>query len=111
MQRRCAETAAGLRDAALAHDLDRFRAPKPTHPVQQTAQDLTGAKPHVERQGDRVIDHHLGRQIALTLARLARLRQDLLHQPRRERPGDHAKANMVTQANAGGQTGRSTRHR
>jgi len=65
----------------------------------------------VQRHRDGVVDHHVGRQVALALARLAGLGQNLLHSVRRKRPGDHAKADVVSHTNAGWQAGRNTRHR
>jgi hypothetical protein len=43
----------------------------------------------------------VGRQIPLALARLAGLGQDLPHLLGRERPGDHAQADVVADTNAG----------
>jgi hypothetical protein len=37
-------------------------APQSERSLQQTAQHLAGAGAHVERHGDGVVDHHLGRQ-------------------------------------------------
>jgi hypothetical protein len=65
----------------------------------------------VERQGDGVVDHDVGRQVALALARLAGLDQDPPHPVGRERPGDHAEADMIAEADAGRQAGRNTGHR
>src|SRR5215203_2578284 len=94
----------------LPAHLDRFGAPQPAQPLQQAAQDLAGAAAHGERQGDRVVDHDLRRQVALALARLAGLGQDLANPVRRERPGDHAEADAVAQTDAGRQAGRSAGH-
>ena len=51
-----------------------------------------------------------GRQVALALAGPAGLGQDLAHPIKRECPGDHAKADVIAEADAGGQAGRSTGH-
>jgi hypothetical protein len=51
------------------------------------------------------------RQVALALARLAGLGQDLPHLLDRERPGDHAEADVVAEADAGGKAGGSAGHR
>jgi len=110
-QRPLAQTAARLRDAALARDLDRVGAPQPAQALQQAAQHLTGAGPHVQRHRDGVVDHHVGRQVALALARLAGLGQDLMHPVGRERLGDHAEADVVADTNAGRKASRNTRHR
>ena len=80
-------------------------------PFQQAAQHLAGARAHVERQRNGVVDHHLRRQVALALARLARLGQDLLHPLGRKRPGDHAEADVVADTDAGRKAGRNTSHR
>jgi len=58
-----------------------------------------------------VVHHHLRRQVALALARLASLGQNLLHPVRRECPGDHAEADVVADTNAGRKAGGNTRHR
>src|SRR4051794_23889955 len=110
-QRRFAQPTAGLRDATLARHLDRLRTPQPAQPFQQTAQNLSGAATHVERQRNGVVDHHLCRQVALALARLARLGQDLLHALGRKCPGDHAEADVVTDPDAGRETRRNASHR
>jgi len=110
-QRHLAQAAARLRDAALARDLDRVGAPQPAQALQQAAQHLAGAGPHVQRHGDGVVHHHLRRQVALALARPAGLGQNLLHPVRRERLGDHAEADVVADTNAGWKAGGNTRHR
>ena len=102
---------AGLRDAALARHPDRLGTPEPAQALQEAAQHLAGAGAHVERQGDGVVDHDLRRQVALALARLAGLGQDLPHLVERERPGDHAEADVVAEADAGGKAGGDTGHR
>jgi hypothetical protein len=110
-QRRLTQSAARLRDAALASDLDRLGAPEPAQALQQTAQHLARAGPHVQRQGDGVVDHHLRRQVALALARRASLGQHLAHPLRGNRPGNHAETDVVAQTNAGRKAGRNTSHR
>ena len=110
-QRRLAQAGAGLRDAALARHLDRLGAPEPAQSLQEAAQDLAGAGAGVERQRDGVVDHDVGRQVALALARLAGLGQDLTHLVEREGPGDPAETDVVAEADAGGQAGASTSHR
>jgi hypothetical protein len=52
----------------------------------------------------------VGRQVALALACLAGVGQDLLHLVERECLGDHAEADVVSEADAGGKAGRSTGH-
>jgi len=52
----------------------------------------------------------VGRQVALALARLAGLGQDLLHTVERNGPGDHTEADVVTEANAGGKAGGGAGH-
>jgi hypothetical protein len=110
-QRRLSQPATRLRDAALAGDLDRLGAPQPAQALQQAAQHLAGARAHVKRQGDRVVDHHRRRQVPLALARLAGLGQDLAYPLGRHRPGDHAETDVVAQPNAGRKAGRNTGHR
>jgi hypothetical protein len=89
---------------------DRVVAPQPAQPLQEAAQHLAGAGAHVERQRDGVVDHDVRRQVALALARLAGLGQDLPHLLERERPGDHAEADVVAEADAGGKAGGDTGH-
>jgi hypothetical protein len=64
----------------------------------------------VERQGDGVVDHHVGGQVALALALLAGVGQDMPHLIERKRLGDHAQADVVAEADAGRQAGGSTGH-
>ena len=111
VQRLRTQARAGLRDAALAGHPDRLRTPEPAQALQEAAQHLAGAGAHVERQGDGVVDHDLRRQVALALAGLAGLGQDLPHLVEREGPGDHAEADVVAEADAGGQAGGGTGHR
>jgi hypothetical protein len=85
-----------------ARHLDRPGAPEPAQILQEAAQDLAGAGAHVEREGDDVVDHDVGRQVALALARPAGLGQDPPHPFGRERRGDHAQADVVAEAAAGG---------
>src|SRR3954454_21288957 len=89
----------------------RLSAPEPAQALQEAAQDLAGAGAHVERQGDRVVDHNLGRQVALALARPAGLGQDPADPVRRKRPGNHAEADVVAQTDASRKAGTSTSHR
>ena len=110
-QRRLAQAGAGLRDTAPARHLDRPSAPEPAQALQEAAQDLAGAGAHVERQGNRVVDHNLGRQVALALARPAGLGQDPTDLVRRKRPGNHAKADVVAETDASRKAGRCTSHR
>src|SRR4051812_30911130 len=72
---------------------------------------LARARPHVERQGDGVVDHHLRRQVALALARLAGFCQNLAHPFGRYGPGDYPKADMIAQTDAGWKAGSNTGHR
>src|SRR3954449_10678567 len=58
-----------------------------------------------------LVDHDVRRQVALALARPAGLGQDLPHSIEREGLGDHAEADVVAEADAGGQAGRRTGHR
>src|SRR5215218_4363626 len=103
LQRLRTQARARLRDAALAGHPDRLGTPQPAQSLQEAAKHLAGAGVHVERQGDGVVDHDLGRQIALALAGLAGLGQDLAYPIKWEHPGDHAEADVVAEANAGGQ--------
>jgi hypothetical protein len=57
------------------------------------------------------VDHDLGRQVALALAGLAGLGQDLAYPIKGKHLGDHAEADLVAEANAGGQAGGGTGHR
>jgi hypothetical protein len=89
---------------------DRLGAPQPAQALQEAAQHLTGAGVHVERQGDGVADHHVRGQVPLALARPAGLGQDLSHLVEREGLGDHAEADVVAEADAGGQAGGGSGH-
>src|SRR3954464_13594814 len=111
MQPRLAQAGAGLRDAAPARYLDRLSAPEPAQALQEAAQDLAGAGAHVERQGNRVVDHNLGRQVAFALARPAGLGKDPTDLVRRKRPGNYAEADVVAQTAASRKARRSTSHR
>jgi hypothetical protein len=57
-----------------------------------------------------VVDHDVGREVALALARLAGLGQDLLHAVEGKGPGDHAEADVVAEADAGRRAGGGARH-
>jgi hypothetical protein len=57
-----------------------------------------------------IVDHNLGRQVALALARPAGLGQDPTDLIRRERPGNHAEAAVVAKMDASRKAGRSTSH-
>src|SRR5215210_8060738 len=87
------------------------RAPEPAQALQEAAQDLAGAGAHVERQGNGVVDHNLGRQVALALARPAGLGQNPTDLVRRKRPRNHAEADVVAKTDASRKAGRSTSHR
>src|SRR6185312_1589219 len=76
-----------------------------------TAQHLACAGAHVERQRDGVVDHDVRRQVAFALAGLVGLGQHPPHLLDRKRPGDHAEADMITEADAGGEAGENTGHR
>src|SRR3954464_8609347 len=110
-QRRLAQAGAGLRDTAPARHLDRPSAPEPAQALQEAAQDLAGAGAPVERQGNRVVDHNLSRQVALTLARPPGLGQHPTDLISRKRPGNHAEADVVAETDASPKAGRSTGHR
>jgi hypothetical protein len=110
-QRRLAQAGARLRDAALARDPDRLRAPEPAQPFKETAQHLAGADAHVKRQRDGVVDHDVGRQVAFALAGLAGRGQDVPHLLERKGSGDHAEADVIAEADAGRQAGGSIGHR
>src|SRR3982750_4023072 len=110
-QWRLAQAGAGLRDAAPARHPDRLSAPEPAQALQEAAQDLARAGAHVEGQRNRVVDHNLGRKIALALARPAGLGQDPTDLVRRKRPGYHAEADVVAQTDASRKAGRCTSHR
>jgi hypothetical protein len=100
------------RDRPVAATMPSRVGPRPpAQSLQKAAQHLPGAGTHVKREDDGVVDHHLRGQIALALARLAGLGQDLPHPGGRERLGDHAEADVVAETDAGGQAGGSTGHR
>ena len=52
----------------------------------------------------------MGWQVALALARLAGLGQDLLHALEGNGPGDHAEADVVAEADAGRKAGSGAGH-
>ena len=105
------QPAARLRDRRFARDLDRGRRiEQPLHSFQQASQDFTRGRVHVERQGDHVVDHHMGRKIALADAGFAGRPQHRLYLVPPKRPGDHSQADVVRQPTARRQPRNRPRH-
>ena len=71
--------------------------------AQQAAQNLTVGGPHIQRQRDDVIDHHMRRQVALADTGALGLLQNLRDFLGGEKLGDHAEANVVSDPAAGRQ--------
>ena len=57
--------------------------------IQQAAQHLTTGRPHVQRQRDHVIDHHVSRQMALPDTGFACRVQNRMNPVRRKHVCDH----------------------
>ncbi len=99
-----AQTAARLGNAGLAGDLHfGRRVEQPLHAFQQATQHLAIRRPHIQRQCDDVIDHHMRRQIAFADAGTIGLLQDLMDFLGGKELGNDAEADVVRDTAAGRQ--------
>src|SRR2546428_11456162 len=111
LQRRGAQSAARLRNAGLTGYLHLGgRIEQPLHAFQQATQYFTIGGPHIQRQRNDVIDHHMRRQIALADASALGLLQNLMDFLDGEELGNHAEANVVSDPAASRQLRQSACH-
>ena len=102
---------ASLRDARLASHPHTGRwIAQPLDSFEQTTQYLAVGGLHVQRQGNDVVDNHLGRQVALTNAGLSRFRQHWPDRRKRKRLGDYAKTDVVRYPGTRRKFSNRTRH-
>ncbi len=112
LQRFPPQAPTGLRDARVAGDLERDRrVQQPLHAFEQTTQHFAVGRLHVQPQGDGIVDHHMGRQVALALTGFAGGRQHRTHARQREGLGDHTEADVVGDPAALGQCCQRACHR
>lgn len=112
LQRGFAEPLAGLGDGRLGGRGDPGAGPRePAHTLEEAAQHLAIGDLHVEGERDRVVDHHVGREVAHALALPPRLGQHRLDLVQRHRSGHRAQTDVLAQPAPGRQSCNAPSHR
>jgi len=90
------EAGAGLGDGRLPGDMQLVRgALQPAEAFHEAAQDLPAGGLGEQSQGDDVIDHHMGRQVAMALACASGFPEHGFHPLGREKPGHHPESDEI----------------